>query len=295
MTTTTINLDNDAQNGLEKALLYLKAWRLENEVPFGVAQIAAGAALVALGVQNGAIEIGVALLPTCTPIVSSGGTMGFLGGFMGGGWAGSLLGSIGVVALGSGIGIPAVVVAGGAACILGLAGYAVGDIAHNIMFPGVDPLSLVMPGSLLLVGTYLMIKGAREVLDATGVLTLLKSRVSKAKDGALTLKPIAQQIVARTKLEWAGYTAELAKAPRTPSEALAMSSTVAACGAGGLAVGTAVATSSVTLLGSSTLGSIAVSAGLATPPLWPVIAGVAIAGGIGYSAFKGVSYLRQKK
>lgn len=292
--TTSIELTQNDKVCLGKVLKHLDAWCADNPIPAGVCQVAAGAALVSLGVHCGAIEIGAALLATHVPVVNPGGAMGLIGGAVGGGWAGSLLGGIGIAAAGTAIGIPAAIVVGGAACVFGLAGYAVGDIAHNLMFQAVDPLSLVMPGSLLVVGTYLMIKGALKVLDGMGMLAPLRAGIHKAKNSILTLNPISAEIVARTKVELAGFAAEWTTPPQSSAEVSAASATIAACGAGGLAAGSAIASGSVMLMGSSTLGSFALSAGLISAPLWPVIAGVAVAGGLGYTAFKAARYVLKK-
>jgi hypothetical protein len=282
--TILINLDNDAQTGLEKVMHQIREWNAEHKVPVAVAQMALGASLIALGVQSGAIEIGASLLPVQTPVINAGGTTGLTARVIAGSWAGSLLGGIGIAAAGSAIGIPAALVAGGAACVLGLAGYTLGDITHNLMMRSFDPLSLVLPGSMLFVGTYLFIKGAREFLEGTGALASLKAGIGKAKDGVLTLFPVTQHILVRTKAEWAGFTAELANVSH--QEPLATGTAIAACGAGGMAIGSALATGSVTVLGSSTLGALGLSVGLLTAPLWPVIASAAIAGGLGYAALR---------
>lgn len=59
-----------------------------------------------------------------------------------------------------------------------------------------------------------------------------------------------------------------------------------AAGAGGAAAGAAYAASTVTVLGSSTLGGIGLSLGLVSAPVWPVIAGSVGAAGLGYVGWK---------
>lgn len=278
-------------DGLSKTLAHLHVWCANNPVPFGVAQMAMGAALVSAGVKCGAIEIGAALLATEVPIVNSGGAAGFLGGAVTGGWVGAVLGGIGVAAGGGAIGIPAALVAGGAAVVMGLAGYTAGDILHNLANQPVDPLSLVVPGSLLVVGTYLIIQGGRSILQGMGVLPAFMNTLSDVKDKALDLKPLVAQVIARSKAQWSDFSEHWAAPPESASEVTASIASTAAFGAGGLVVGGAVAASSVTVLGSSALGGLALSAGLVSAPLWPAIAGVAVGGYVGYSAFKAVRYV----
>lgn len=292
---TTIALNQDEQSSLRRIQSALQRWCATNPVPLGVCQVAAGAALIALGVKTGAIEIGSALLATHVPLINGGAATGALGGGAAGGWAGSVLGGIGVAAAGTAIGIPAALVAGGAACVFSLAGYAVGDMAHNILFPGIDPSAVVVPGSLLVIGTYLVLKGSTDVLRALGMPALLKSGISIAKNSILKLSPLSDEILVLSKAELAGFAAEWSTAPRSPSEVLTASTAVAACSAGGIAAGSAAAASSVTLLGSSSLGSLALSAGLMSAPLWPVVAGAVVAGGLGFTVYKACRYVAKKK
>lgn len=59
-----------------------------------------------------------------------------------------------------------------------------------------------------------------------------------------------------------------------------------AAGAGGAAAGAAYAASTVTVLGSSTLGGVGLSLGLVPAPVWPVIAGGVGAAGLGLVGWK---------
>lgn len=62
-------------------------------------------------------------------------------------------------------------------------------------------------------------------------------------------------------------------------------------GVAGAAVGTAIATSSVTVLGSSTLGSVALTLGLVSAPVAPAIIGGAIGSVIGFGLWNGIKKL----
>ena len=55
------------------------------------------------------------------------------------------------------------------------------------------------------------------------------------------------------------------------------------------------AASSVSVLGSSTLGGVAISLGIVSAPVWPIIAGVAGGAGLGYTAYKAFKYWRNNK
>jgi len=69
------------------------------------------------------------------------------------------------------------------------------------------------------------------------------------------------------------------------SDIVGAGATVAA-GAGGAAAGAAYAASTVTVLGSSTLGGIGLPLGLVSAPVWPVVAGGVGAAGLGYVGWK---------
>ena len=44
------------------------------------------------------------------------------------------------------------------------------------------------------------------------------------------------------------------------------------------------------MLGSQALGGAAVSLGLISAPVWPIVAGIAGGAGIGYAAYKAIKY-----
>lgn len=80
-------------------------------------------------------------------------------------------------------------------------------------------------------------------------------------------------------------TSKLLDQPVAVGEVLGAGATAAA-GAGGAVVGAAYAASTVTILGSPTLGGIGLSLGLVSAPIWPVIAGGVGAAGLGYMGWK---------
>jgi hypothetical protein len=261
----------------------------------GVAEMAAGAAMVAMGVKSGAIEIGANLLVTHTPLMNAGGLAGAIAGAAVGSWVGSTLGAIGVAAAGTAIGIPAAVVIGGAAVIFALAGYALGDVLHNYLTPDLDVMTLLGGGALLLAGTYLLVKGGRRLIREYNLLEPLKNTLLDIRDGLLILPSITAKVIARTQEELAGFAAEWTMGSETPLEAGLITAGAAAMGAVGMAAGGSLALSSVAVMGSSTLGSVAVAIGLMTPPLWPALAMGALFTGLGYTAIKAGKYGLSRK
>lgn len=294
--TTEITLPGSLTNSLQRISANLSTWCVEHQVALGVGEMAAGAAMIALGVKSGAIEIGANLLVTHTPLMNAGGLAGAFAGAAAGSWVGSTLGAIGIAVAGTAIGIPAAVVIAGSAAIFALAGYAFGDVLHNYLTPDLDVMTLLGGGALLLAGTYLLVKGGRRLMREYDVLEPLKNKLSDIREGLLILPSIAVEVVARTKEELAGFKAEWSKVGDTPLEVGLVTTGSATFGAVGLAVGGSLALGSVTVAGSSTLGGVAVAMGLLTPPLWPVLAMGALFTGLGYTAIKaGKHGLARKK
>lgn len=282
--TTDFPLNPTALSGLQKLQVSINAWCSEHQVAIGVGEMAVGASLIALGVSTGVIELGNALVATSTPLTNSEALIGASTGLGLGAWAGHLLGAIGLAAGGTAFGIPAVVVIAGAAAIFGLAGYAIGDVVHNMITPSLNLSHLVASGSALMVGTYLLIQGGRRL--ATASKTANQADLPDTCQGNFRLPPLAARIIARTKEELAGFAAELATWPNSPSEALLASGATLTLGAVGAVVASGAAASSVTVLGSPLLGGLLLSMGVVSAPLWPVVAGAMACGAVGYSAHK---------
>lgn len=252
--------------------------------------MAVGAGLVAWGVNNGLIEMGTQLVATEIGGSNVESIIGATAGSAIGAISGSIIGSIGVAGMGGAIGVPAAIIIGGAAAVLAMAGYTVGDIAHNLYEQSVGIPSLVSNGSLLVVGVAMIIDGARRCINDNKVLAAL----SKFKENVVYLTDLTVSIVARTMVELKGFIEELKKLPQDNIEAAANTSGTL-IGAGlGVAAGSVAATSSVTLLGSHALGGVAVSLGLISAPVWPMLAGLAGCAGLGYATSKALKYWLDK-
>ena len=86
----------------------------------------------------------------------------------------------------------------------------------------------------------------------------------------------------------------LANGPDDLIDATGSVATGAAMAAAGTAVGGSLAAGSVTVLGSQAIGSVALSLGVVSAPLWPVIAGGAAGLAIGYGAWKTARHFGHK-
>jgi hypothetical protein len=279
-------LSEEESNDFSKALELIKGRCNDNQLSIGLLEMAVGSGLVAWGVHNGVIEMGSQLVATQIGGANVESIVVTLGGTGIGVVAGSILGSIGIVGMGGAIGIPAALVIGGSSAVLGMAGYTAGDIAHNISASTIDFNALTANGSVLLIGVALIIDGARRVIKDEAVLSTL----SVFKEKVIYLNDISVEIVAKTKDDLMGFVKELRKLPEDKVDASisALSATIPAIG--GVLVGVPYAAGTVTVLGSSTLGGVALSLGLVSATLWPVIAGVVGGAGLGYAAYKAIKY-----
>lgn len=242
-------------------------WAADHQSALGLLEIAAGAGLVLGGLKLGAITLGVDV------VLSTGGKLGSLAG---GPAAIGLyaLGSIGVVAAGGAIGIPAALVALAGGGLSSLAGYAIGDLVSKVADP-VTIADLAASGSLLVVGVALMLDGAKRL-----AADLVKSdRLSAIRDHVLHLARVMCEGAIGSLEELARWVDALA---RDPQLALLTAGSVAAAGV----AASAAAAGSVTVLGSTTLGGIGVSLGLLSAPLWPVIAAIAATTVVSYAVWR---------
>lgn len=279
---TAIVLREQDKVGLERMLELCRTWCADHQAELGVAEVALGVAVVAWGVQTGSIQFGTDVVATA---FSEGGIIGGLAGASAGGIGASILGSIGVVGGGVAFGIPALALASGGALILGAAGYAVGDIAEKLIAPASGFSDALSSASALTVGIALIVDGARRVITDKRVLEIS----SKLEHGVIYLAPLTVKIVARSKDELRSIIHELAAAPTT-----GVTSATAGTAAGA-AIGGSLAAGSVTVLGSHGLGALALSMGLVSAPVWPVIAGGAAGLAVGLAAWKGIKTYRDKK
>lgn len=286
---TELVLSYEEINNFNKVLEGITDWCSENQLATGVGEMAVGANLIAWGVHNGVIEMGTQLVATQIGGTNLESLVASLGGSGVGAVAASILGSIGIDGMGGAIGVPAALVIGGASAVFAMAGYTVGDIAHNIDNPPVDYGVLsANSSSMLLIGLSLIVDGARRCISDRSIL----AKLSIFTEDVIYLKAITAAIVAKTVDELNGFIDELKKLPENIIDAAATGGSAGT--AGGAIAGSAVAASSVTVLDSSSLGGVAVSLGIVSAPLWPVIAGVAGEAGFGYAAYNAVKYWGSK-
>lgn len=258
-------------------------WAREHGWETGVAEMALGGALLAWGVESGAIELGQQLVAS---LFDDGVVEGMLGGATGtalGALPGMIVKSIGIVGMGSAIGVPALVLMGGGALIMGLAGYGAGRLVADYLHQAPALAELAGPGFLVLVGTALLLDGARRISNDPDV----QAGVSRFTDGVLDLATLGKVRLLGTKDALVAYLHGEISALATALKGSPAGAAAAAAGIGvGAAAGGAVAASSVTVLGSSTLGGLALSLGMVSAPLWPVLAGAGAAALAAYGAWK---------
>lgn len=197
---------------------YVADWATQNQWSIGVAEMAAGASLIAWGVHSGNVHLGeqihgiqtqafqkgVDAASSGMPDFGSASSIGGLGGMGIGAVAGTILGTIGVVALGGAVGVPAWIVAGGGALIFGSAGYTLTDVVGRFLAPEtilstpsstlLSSDSIVGPtvwnASFMALGLALMLDGARRVLKDEKV----KVKVDAIKDGFIWLSTPTHRI-----------------------------------------------------------------------------------------------------
>ncbi|MGJ7918235.1 hypothetical protein ACI48D_22545 [Massilia sp. LXY-6] len=271
------------RSALERALDSCKQWAAQHQAEVGVAEIALGAAIVSWGVMNGQIVLGQHLAGSRLADIS-----GLTG--LGIGAAGSaalamtllkgvFVGGVGMVA---GITcVPAIVIIGGGAAILGSFGYVLGDKVDALLNAPNGFGDLLQDGAAVAVGVALIIDGARRVVNDERVL----SSASRFREGVISLVPQASEAVATTLKDMQSLLKEAAES----SSAYATGGATTLAGA---AIGSSIAAGSVTVLGSSGLGAAALSLGLVSAPVWPIVAGGAVGLTVGLAAWKGIQHLR---
>lgn len=276
-------LPEGGMHALCSAIDRASTWAHKHGWETGVAEMALGGALLAWGVDSGAIELGQQLVAS---LFDDGVMDGVLGGATGtvlGALPGLIVKSIGIVGMGSAIGVPALVLMGGGALLMGLAGYGAGRLVADYLHQAPSLAELAGPGSLVLVGTALLLDGARRIIKDPDV----QAGVSRFADGVLELAALGKLRLIATKDALVTY---LQGEIRAIGAALKGSPTGAATAAASVGIGATaggvVAASSVTVLGSSTLGGVALSLGVVSAPLWPVIAGAGVAALATYGAWK---------
>lgn len=277
------HLSEHEKTSFEKALGYIHGFCQDHPCTVGGLEIAAGTALIAIGVKTGSIAMGNEVLGVDMGQFNLASLAGGAGGALLGTAAG-VLGAVGIAAGGAAIGIPAAALAAVGGVVGGIAGYAGGDILHKFLNPGFDVIQMFGAGSLLALGTALIIDGCKRILGSETFGQIL----SAFRDGVLYLVEITKQVVARTMDEAANFWRNLTSAPTSVQDTAGSAVSSVAVAAGGAAVGSAVAAATVTVLGSHALGGAALALGLVSAPVWPVVAGVAGGAAVGYAAWKGV-------
>ena len=250
------NLNDADKRAYRKAFDFSKRWCSEHQVLFGVGQMALGASMMTWGLHTSSVQLG-------TDVVSNGGALGGAAGLGIGAIAGNIIGAIGIAPLG-GIAIPAIAMVAGGAAIFGAFGYAADDIAARFSDDVGGFGDLLLGASAFFVGLAMFLDGARRVAKDANI----QKMVSKFKDGVIYLTKKSLEGTANT---WKGVQMQLKRLGY--SGALTGSASTAI----GMVAGAGLSASSVTVLGSPFLGTLALTAGFISAPIWPVFAGGAAA------------------
>lgn len=249
-------------------------FRAQHPIPVGVVEMAIGATLLHYGVAIGQIDVGRHVVGSAVNVDAIGAVAGGATGAAAGLLGAKIIGGIGIAAMGGAVSVPAAILVGGGSLIFSLAGYAAGDIYEHLTGP--DPADLLMAGAALPVGLWFLIRGCRRVIGAVAVADV----GAKAGDGFVKLSSFSGDIEARSLDELKAF------ARRNGDIGFGAAATVIA-GSAGAAVGASAAAGSVTILGSKTLGGVALAAGLVSAPVWPVtVAATTTAGLVGLVAWK---------
>ena len=259
---------------------YCKEWCSTHQWAVGVGEMAIGAAVITWGLQTGNIHMGSQVVGSQWSDMGAGAGAGI------GGIAASLIGSVGVAAMGSAVAIPAFALIGGGAAIFSAFGYSVGDMAQKFFQP---------PGgfgftdaSILAIGIALLVDGARRLITDEKVLAL----VSCLQDGVIKLAKPTGKVIAKTWDELQAMIEKLENYPDVKGATIGITSGVTT--ATGAVIGGHIAAGSVTALGSHALGGVALSLGLVSAPVWPIIAGGAAWLAVGLAGWKAVKHYRSK-
>jgi hypothetical protein len=282
MDDTTI-LGGSDKSAIQRAMDQCKAWGEKHQAEIGVVEMALGASIIAWAVANGEILIGRDIVGSS--IDKIGGTFGMgVGAAAGSTLAATMLKGIFIGGVGGIQGVtavPALVIIGGATAIFGAFSYVGGSFAAPNIVPDIS--DLVKDASALAIGVGLLVDGACRLI---GDQQRLASLTRYTADGVIHYSRTGTRIVARTGEELNQLALEVS------ASSVAKLAAVSGAG-GGIIAGTIAASGMVTVLGSSTLGGIALPLGLVSAPIWPVIAGGAGGLALGVAAWKGVQQLRR--
>ncbi|WP_224958673.1 hypothetical protein [Geomonas subterranea] len=272
---TTIEMTEQDKSGFQRGISYCQKWGEAHQIEVGVAEMALGAGLVAWGLHTGQLHLGRDVVGSRWADIGGAVSAGF-GAVAGPSFAYHFLQSIfiggvsGVAGVTLVTAIPAMALAGGAAAIFGAFGYTITDLAERSFEP--DFAEILLGGSITAIGVALLVDGARRVIKDERVAELL----TKIKDGVIELAPAASRVVLQT---WDEIWEDIKTQPETR---LVLCGTTVA----GSLIGASVAAGSVSVLGSHAIGAVALSMGLISAPVWPVLAGGAVGLALGYPLLK---------
>lgn len=273
-----IQLTGDDRNAFDHLRMLAARWANDNQWEVGAIEAAVGAACVCWAVQSGVLTMGADLVGTAlasgpsTLPMSSGLATGALGAF-----SGQLLGSIGVAAMGTAICIPASVLTLGGAFVFGAFGYTAGDIFDSYV-NAIPMAELFKEAGVLAVGVALIVDGTRRIVGDPR----MHQAWAKLQDHLLWIGQTSSPVVANTFDELKEWSREAFSVPQT-TEAQAGAALGSSLGTiGGIAAGASLGAGSVTILGSSALGGVALSLGIVSAPVWPAVALGAAGAAAGY-------------
>lgn len=279
-TTVSIELPHEASNRFQQLLDHAKQWCTNHPIELGAAEIALGATLLSTSLQHGWIEMGAQLIGYGDSNIE-----GLIGGGFGaaaGAGGAMLLGGIGVAAMGTAFGIPTVLLGAGAAVLLGAFGYSLGSALDAFLKPAVNPWEFGALTGLAAVGVALIVDGARRIIGSEP----FQAFWAAFKNGCLILARKVYDLAIVTRDAVTNIAAKLITPLNNNTDRALIAGSTLAAGAGGGAIGASVAASSVTVLGSHTLGGAALSLGLVSAPIAPVVIGAAAAAMIGFAVVR---------
>lgn len=190
------HFDQEQRNVIAFLIQKVRIWAKQNQCAIGIAEIALGVGLLKYGVAQDLISLGTHVVGTAFDSslrvgLASSGIAGL---------AGTLLGNIGVAALGGAVGIPSVMIAGGAAVVFGCAGYGVATMVSRfspLMSEGTQ-LTMSLPGaSLVAIAAALIVDGSRRVIGSN-IFKAIKNAVSSFFKGVLKLVKLTCTVVMRS-------------------------------------------------------------------------------------------------
>ena len=157
----------------------------------------------------------------------------------------------------------------------------------------------IIGASALVIGTALMLDGAMRLIPDE-IKSKLNTAISQFKSGIIFLvestgKVVAQSLDVLSDLYSKAFEKFKEYSKNVPLQYIGGATVASIAGVGGVTLGTSVATSMVTVGGSSMLGSVALSLGLVSAPIWPVIAIGATSAVVGAGVFIGLKKILSPK